>query len=316
MISTSPSLYLQVLGTAAASDQCTTIGPVLTDPIITLAPGDLSTWGTIPVSDPADPCTLGQTWGVDCGPDMMALYAYGTFAPLNVRDLACPTWGLGRSTSGDGTVVTTIGPPFLPVIVPPKQALSLDPVWESMCAGIRTDGFQLGSFLIFDPPKTLSPASRMVPPPVATQTPATNNADPTTVAKGSVDPPASVVPPTTPPKKPEALPTETGDPQTGRRSLIDSDSNGNPSTAPYVNIDPPTSIAPSDAGNFIASPTTEGDRSAVEGSISSGPNSQTSKPGSPPIDTPTHSNIDPGNPDQDPVVGATIYNALGATGGT
>ena len=96
MISTSPSLYLQVLGTAAASDQCSTVGPVLTSPIITLAPGDLSTWGTLPN---ALYYGLGQTWGFD----LLNEYMFGTFAPLNVQDLACPTWS-----------ATTIRPGVLP----------------------------------------------------------------------------------------------------------------------------------------------------------------------------------------------------------
>lgn len=59
--------------------------------------------------------------------DMMDLDFYGVLAALDVKDLACPTWGLGRVTSANGTVVTTIGPPYLPLIVPPNQALTLDP---------------------------------------------------------------------------------------------------------------------------------------------------------------------------------------------
>ena len=42
--STSPSLSLQVVGTAAVSDKCGSIGSALTSPIITFPPGALSTW--------------------------------------------------------------------------------------------------------------------------------------------------------------------------------------------------------------------------------------------------------------------------------
>ena len=136
-------------GTVGASDECATVGPTLTDPVITLAPEQLSTWARTRSASADDPFTPGMTWN----PNLMALYAYGEFAPLDLKDLACPSWGLGRSTSDDGTVITTFGPPFLPLIAPPNQALSLDPTWSSICTAIRTDRFQFGSFLIFDPPE-------------------------------------------------------------------------------------------------------------------------------------------------------------------
>ncbi len=72
IISTSPSLYLQVLGTAAASDMCTSVGPVLTGPIITLAPGELSTWATLTtpqeiVEDYTSQYGPGATWVMTTG---------------------------------------------------------------------------------------------------------------------------------------------------------------------------------------------------------------------------------------------------------
>ena len=54
-------------------------------------------------------------------------------------DLACPTWGLGRSTSADGSVITTIGPPWLPLIAPPMELFSLDPTWASLCNNPASD---------------------------------------------------------------------------------------------------------------------------------------------------------------------------------
>lgn len=94
--STSPSIYLQILGTAAVSDQCTTVGPVLTDPIITLAPNQVSTWKP----DNKDNqwlgayynFTVGEIWGDPAG---VPGYDYvDGIAPLDIKDLACPTWGL------------------------------------------------------------------------------------------------------------------------------------------------------------------------------------------------------------------------------
>ena len=51
----------------------------------------------------------------------------GSAAPLNVSNMACPTWGLGFSTGANSVVKTTIGPPYLPLIIPPQQVMSLDP---------------------------------------------------------------------------------------------------------------------------------------------------------------------------------------------
>ena len=36
-----------------------------------------------------------------------------TGTALDVKDLACPTWGVGRRTAADGAVITTVGPPYL-----------------------------------------------------------------------------------------------------------------------------------------------------------------------------------------------------------
>lgn len=97
-----------MIGTAAAKDRCTTVGPKLTNPIITLPPGVLSTWKPEPTIEGED-FAVGAIW-ID--PSVIPGYDFADeIAPLNVKDLACPTWGLGTNTSADGTVVTTIGPP-------------------------------------------------------------------------------------------------------------------------------------------------------------------------------------------------------------
>lgn len=99
------------MGTAAVHDQCTTVGPTLINPIITLPPGGLSTWkppGNEYFND-YDNYTVGEIWD-----DPSGIPGYDVaegIAPLDVKDLGCPTWGLGTSTSADGSVITTIGPP-------------------------------------------------------------------------------------------------------------------------------------------------------------------------------------------------------------
>ena len=93
------------------------------------------------------------------------------FAPLDVNDLACPTWGFGISTSADGTVVTTIGPPWLPLIGPPEDIFSLDPIWAAGCTGLFSDSFGLTTFALFDPPIALTPAVLLASTPPASSTP-------------------------------------------------------------------------------------------------------------------------------------------------
>ena len=96
------------------NDRCTTVGPKLIDPIITLPPGGLSTWRPAPlglIGAPGwDNYTVGEIWN-----DPTDIPGYDEnlagMAPLDVRGLACPTWGLGTSTFANGSVITTIGPP-------------------------------------------------------------------------------------------------------------------------------------------------------------------------------------------------------------
>ena len=83
----------------------------MVDPIITLPPGGLSTWKPAGNSflNQYDNFTVGEIWGDPSGIPGYDIEA--GIAPLDVRDLVCPTWGLGTSTSADGKVITTIGSP-------------------------------------------------------------------------------------------------------------------------------------------------------------------------------------------------------------
>ena len=120
-------------------DQCGPLGSTLTNPIITLAPGALSTYV------PQD-YEIGSTY-IDEAAAQVNLFM-GTVKPLNIPDLQCPTFGIGVGTSADGTVHTTVGPPWLPVIVPPQEAFSLDPSWESFCTGFLSFAPGMISFAI------------------------------------------------------------------------------------------------------------------------------------------------------------------------
>lgn len=98
------------MGTAAIYDRCTTVGPKLIDPIITLSPGELSTWK--PIGNEYEyfgNFSVGDIWEDPSGTPGYDIAA--GIAPLDIRDLNHPTWGLGLSTSANGKVITTIGPP-------------------------------------------------------------------------------------------------------------------------------------------------------------------------------------------------------------
>ena len=85
---------------------------------------------------------------------------------LNTRDLACPTWGIASVSYTISTILfndkvahshayignvtqSIVGPPFHPIILPPKELLSLDPAWA------RCSDFEF-VYNLFDPPRALS----------------------------------------------------------------------------------------------------------------------------------------------------------------
>ena len=183
---------------------------------MTFPPGALSTWK--PNSAAADVYDIGFAIG-DVWTDPIGLVGggdTGILAPLTIKDLACPTWGLGRSTSADGTVITTIGPPWLPLIAPPMEAFSLDPTWALQCTGMLTDEFWLNTFALFDPPVALTRGSALVPAPIVpviapTSVPAPNHADPTTLPDIQVAPATGAAKPASSPVDPAGPPAKTGD---------------------------------------------------------------------------------------------------------
>ena len=277
--STSPSVYLQILGTAVASDECTVVGPTLTSPILSFPPGALSTWKPPPASDfgYTESFAVGDIWQ---DPNWALAGGGYSFSPLTIKDLACPTWGLGRSTSADGSVITTIGPPWLPLIAPPMELLSLDPTWASLCTGFIEDRLDGPSILLFDPPIALTLGAGLVPFITPTSLPAPNNAHPTTVPEkqtasstpaakpansptGSVDPPVRTA---DPPARTADPPTKTVDP-------------------PLRTIDPPSRTA--DAGRDpMAPPSKAGDPATLanQGDL---PPPGNVNPASDPVDPPS-----------------------------
>lgn len=155
IVSTSPSLYLQIVGTARVENDCGLVGSIYTDAIVAVPDGDLST------------VSLELSIGASFDYENRGFITAHTNA-LKVADLACPTWGL---KDGDHYGSRTVGYPFNPIIVPPSQLISLDSSWlkctsypdvawigglDGICRSLRNE--------VFDPPRQLTPVSALLPP--------------------------------------------------------------------------------------------------------------------------------------------------------
>lgn len=152
--STSPSFYLEFVGTVGVHDKCGTISSTVNNPFVAVPVGGLTTYeeANTVVGDEINPPLIENG----------TLLAGGTFKPLKLVDVECPTWGVGTLLSifgGSVRTATTIGPPWLPIIIPPLNAMTLNPLWETLCTSVSSnynDHF-------FDPPRSLTPAQLMVP---------------------------------------------------------------------------------------------------------------------------------------------------------
>ncbi|MCJ1265544.1 hypothetical protein MMC22_005424 [Lobaria immixta] len=154
---TSPSLYLEVIGTAKVTDFCGQIGSVYTN--ITFPVSALSTISyNVPIGSPIVSDRIDPSGGIT--------------KILNTADLACPTWGI--ETPNGGLLGYTVGPPFLPIIVPPPELLSFDPSWAS-CSYVGVANFIM-SYGIFDPPRILTPQAYLTPSTTAAPTSSTKPA--------------------------------------------------------------------------------------------------------------------------------------------
>lgn len=313
-------MYLQLIGTATVKDQCTTVGPKLTDLIITLAPDRVSTWKPyIPDNQwlsSYNNFTVGAIWEDPAG---MIGYDYiAGIAPLDIKDLACPTWGLGRSTAANGTVITTIGPPWLPLIMPPLEMFTVNPIWAARCTGVFSDQFGLTTLALFDPPTALTPVTGLLPTPHPTLTPPSTPAGSTTVPE-SATPSTEAAKPVSFPSDP-AAPAITGDP--GRDG---------PTQSHMIASAKSTSLL----DNSVTPPKNEGDPPSdpkvpsvqtISGDPPADSNAPLSRNPDPPLDgsqksmTESKVSIVPASPQggrhptQTQGLGAIIYNAFGKSG--
>lgn len=186
--STSPSVYLEIVGTAAVADSCAPVGAVFTNPIIALPPGELMTYS------PQFPFTVGEKYFDPNG--VFGNQFLGFKKPLNIAELECPTFGVGLATSADGRVYRTYGPPYLPIVIPPRQIFSLDPTWEKYCVDFVSYSPGLRSFAIFDPPRILTPVAALLPPSTSAPAivPASRTPDPVLTKDPQIQPARTTLP--------------------------------------------------------------------------------------------------------------------------
>ena len=308
----------------SVGDECGSVGPILTSPIMTFPPGGLSTWKP-PPPNYGENFSIGASWDVPA-PDMT-----GIVAPLTIRDLACPTWGLGRSTSADGEVITTIGPPWLPLIAPPKEAFSLDPTWASICTAVLSDWMELESFALFDPPIALTRGSGLVPAPMVpvvapTSTPTLNLAASTTVTDKQNTRPTEAAKPAPSPVDPAQFPTRTKDrvelSSSPSLAIAPSDTM-KPESPPFVSVPTPTKESDPPLESEVPQPVTPAN-------AADGAKDPLADPSAASPDVPTPSHDDPPAASADPEasvqpssglgddahqqtqgLGALVYNAFG-----
>lgn len=156
-----------MLGIATVIDHCGTINRVSTNTIVALPADGVSTLSfDIPIGSAIQVIDGGTGVRIQ----LQSLKSYTK--TLNTRDLECPTWGIARVFKTVGTVRRTdllyeqhtydrinvthsvVGPPFDPIILPPKELLSLDPAWA------RCSDFEF-LYNLFDPPRALSAVPAM-----------------------------------------------------------------------------------------------------------------------------------------------------------
>lgn len=227
---------MEIVGTASVSDVCGQVGPALVNPIVALPPGVLSTYS------PPQPITIGEKYN-DPNGQFLGWPFIGDQKPLDIRDLACPTFGLGRATGADGSVTTTYGPPYLPIVIPPLQILTLHPSWQKACGSILHNAPGLKSYGIIDPPRILTPADALGPAVPAT-VPALQTATPLSKAENIAQPA-----PTTATGIPKAthvptLPDTQNSPPSDPPSDPPPDPPSDPKAGPPTDINPLLSLDP------------------------------------------------------------------------
>ena len=231
---TSPSLYLAFHGAVSVTNYCRQRGKIHYDPTIAMSPGELSTLsfhnnqilfdGFAPQTGIFDPGAC-RTYGLSNATTSSALVPeYDSNGELN----GVSTWYT--------TVSYTMGPPYNPILLPPKQLSALDPAWGACTSwdSYGQNAYAL-SFGLYDPPHVLTAMTAMVHPSI---TPHNSLPQETPIAPSPAGPISPVAPTMTAASKLATVPSDpvndTPDPvvpSAGLASFILRPFNHNPSTS-------------------------------------------------------------------------------------
>ena len=171
---TFPSLYIAILGAVSVTDHCKTWGKAYHNPTVALPLGDLSTLsfhgngivfdGFAPKTGVFDPAAC-RTYGLSNG----STHSYQAY------DYSVTPSTLSWVT----TASYTMGPPYNPILLPPKQLTALDPEWQACTSwdAYGDNAYDL-IFGLYDPPRVLTPTTAMVDPSPTPPNPAPQQATP------------------------------------------------------------------------------------------------------------------------------------------
>ena len=161
---------MQVKGTLRVEDGCGGIGSTFTSPFFSFRPEDVSTY-QLKAQDwkPGfhSKSNVAMIAAALASDDRTRLATIDQLSKLTVADLECPSLGVGASSRELASPWVlpqslTIGPPYLPVVVPPPGLIDLDPEWKKVCTSLQSHGLpdKVG---LFDPPRVLIPEERNAP---------------------------------------------------------------------------------------------------------------------------------------------------------
>ena len=151
---TFPSLYLAMHGAVSVRDSCSVRGNTYYNPTIAVPPRDLSTLsyfsnyidfaGYPPQTGVYDPAVC-RTYGLSNGSTTSFLDTYN------------------GNSSWITSAAYSVGSPYNPIVLPPKQLTALDPEWEACTAwdNYGDNAYDL-AFGLYDPPRVMTLASALV----------------------------------------------------------------------------------------------------------------------------------------------------------
>lgn len=208
-----PSIYLAIHGAVSVTDYCGVRGNTYYNPTIAIPPGGLSTlsWHS-------------NLIGFDGYPPQTGAYDPGACHTYGVNNGSTMSW-LNSPSSWMTSVSYNMGPPYNPILLPPKQLTALDPEWEACTAWDKYGDNAYDLFYgLYDPPHVLNAAPALVEPSTTLPSHTPHQTSPAPQPAGSLSP-ADPKATASPNMAPDPSPTQTDSPDhetldTGLASFI------------------------------------------------------------------------------------------------